>query len=77
MTLIPHSGSSVAPALSLSIFAGSGFASILNATSVARLILKLTAHLAPYNEPYITYDRSWVRQALQNAGINFENKTFT
>lgn len=77
MKLAPRSGPPVAPALNLSIFQGPGFNTNPSTTTVASLVFNLTAQLAPYNEPYVAYDRSWVRQSLRNAGISFENKNFT
>ena len=73
--LIPRSTVSRAPKLDLSLFLKPEFIPSSN-NSLGRVVLGLAAALAPYNEPEVVQDRSWVRQVLQDAGIDFTTKIF-
>lgn len=46
-----------------------------NGTTLQEAILRLTATLAPHNEPYVAEYRSWIAKPLQNAGM--ANGTWT
>lgn len=46
-----------------------------NGTTFPEAVLRLTATLAPFNEPDVKEDRAWVAATLKNAGM--ENGTWT
>ncbi|KAF2021154.1 DUF1254-domain-containing protein [Aaosphaeria arxii CBS 175.79] len=76
MAVLPRFSPPVAPALNLSMFSRPEFVYTPGDNTLAEVVLRLTAELAPYNEPYVKQDRSWVRQTLLEAGIHYENNSF-
>ena len=62
---VPRTTGVVAPPLNLGLFADVAAES----TCEEEQIMKLTALLAPYNQPEVLQDRSWVGRLLEKAGI--------
>ncbi|KIX03611.1 uncharacterized protein Z518_07164 [Rhinocladiella mackenziei CBS 650.93] len=67
---VPRNIGTIAPPLDLSIFKKvAGDPS--SPASLEEQVFQLTAALAPYNQPIVLADRSWVAQMLEKAGIRF------
>jgi hypothetical protein len=67
-TEIPRNEPAVAPELDMQSFADSYFNPV-NGTTAAEAVMRLTAAIAPSNEPELVEDRMWVAHTLENAGI--------
>jgi hypothetical protein len=67
-TEIPRDGPAVAHKLDLTLFSDP-YLDPSNGTTIAEVVMHLTAAIAPFNEPEVAGDRHWVAQTLENAGI--------
>lgn len=65
---VERSGPAIAPRLNTTMFKNP-FYIAGHGTSMEEAVLRLTAALAPYNEPEVAADREWVAQKLKHAGI--------
>jgi hypothetical protein len=72
ISTVPRNTGPVAPAFNLSMFNDIMYQPSVN-LSLGEVVLRLTAALAPYNQPEVIQDRSWVAQQLAYAGISHGN----
>jgi hypothetical protein len=71
---VPRVSGPVAPKWDLSLFSNPYYRANSTSASLAEAVLRLTALLAPYNEPIVEADRACVASVLQLAGCR--NGTF-
>ncbi|WQF87925.1 hypothetical protein CDEST_12939 [Colletotrichum destructivum] len=69
ITPVDRKSSRVAPPLNLTMFTDSELVPGSKNT-LEEGVLKLLAHLSPYNEPVVAADRGWVSATLQGAGVS-------
>jgi hypothetical protein len=67
--VLPRDGEPVAPPMNLNIFKNPTYVPG-NGTTLPQAVLRLTAALAPSNEPEVKEDRAWVAATLENAGMS-------
>lgn len=69
LSSVPRTSGAVAPTFDLGLFREVA----RSAASEEEQVLRLTAALAPYNQPEVLQDRSWVAHMLEKAGIRNGN----